>query len=54
MVRLDHRVRRSGQEAVDEMRTGDRLGLRASVALELGMLARTVYAFLIVFSITRE
>ena len=34
--RLDHRVRRRRQEAVDEMRAGDRLRLGATVALELG------------------
>ena len=34
--RLDHCVRRRHQEAVDEMRSGDRLRLRASVAFELG------------------
>ena len=36
MDRLDDRVRRRGQEAIDEVRPGDRLGLRAPVAFELG------------------
>jgi hypothetical protein len=30
--RLDYRVRRRGQEAIDEMRSGDRFGLGAAVA----------------------
>jgi hypothetical protein len=36
MDRLDHRVRRRGQEAVREVRVGDRLGLAAAISLELG------------------
>ena len=34
--RLDDRVRRRRKEAVDEVRAGDRLGLGAAIALELG------------------
>jgi hypothetical protein len=40
MDRLDHGIRRGRQEAVDEMRSRDRLGLGAPVALELGPDAR--------------
>jgi hypothetical protein len=36
MYRLDHRVRRGRQEPVDEVRAGDWLRLRATVALEFG------------------
>jgi hypothetical protein len=36
MDRLNYRVRRGRQEAVDQVRAGDRLLLRASVAFELG------------------
>jgi hypothetical protein len=36
MVRLDDRVPGRGQEAIDEVRAGDRLRLRAPVAFELG------------------
>ena len=32
MDRLDHRIRRRRQEAVDIMRAGDGLGLRAAIA----------------------
>jgi len=35
MDRFDDRVRCRRQESVDEVRAGDRLGLRAAVALEL-------------------
>jgi hypothetical protein len=38
--RLDHRVRRGRQEPVDEVRAGDRLRLRTTVALEFGPDAR--------------
>ena len=33
---FDHRVRSRGQEAIDQVRVGDRLRLGATVALELG------------------
>ena len=36
MDRLDHSIRRSGQEAVNEVRSGDRFRLSATVAFELG------------------
>jgi hypothetical protein len=36
MDRLDYRVRCRREEAVDEVRAGDRLRLRASIAFELG------------------
>jgi len=36
MDRLDHRIRRGRQEAIDEMRSEDRLELGAPVAFELG------------------
>jgi hypothetical protein len=36
MNRLNDRVRRSRQEAVDEVRAGDRFGFGATVAFELG------------------
>jgi hypothetical protein len=39
---LDDRVRRRRQEAVDEMRAGDRLRLRATVAVELKCSVRQV------------
>ena len=36
MHRLDPSIRRSGQEAVNEVRSGDRFRLSATVAFELG------------------
>jgi hypothetical protein len=40
MDRLDHRIRRGRQEAVDLMRPGDRLGLGTALAFEFGPDAR--------------
>ena len=39
MDRLDHRIGRGRQEAIDQMGPGDRLRLGAMVALELGPVA---------------
>ena len=38
--RRDHRIRRRRQEAVDEMRPGERLGLGTALAFEFGPDAR--------------
>jgi len=40
MDRRDHRIRRRRQEAVNEMRPGDRLGLGTALAFEFGPDAR--------------